>query len=417
MRHSWKCQSHDHRGNLGLSWHTDGLSKPGKFNVLLSSAQAAAERSSESWQQFLFEIEDRSKDTTSPTPITTTRPVASLNTNEAFRPRKRFKSWFQSVGQSELNSQSSSEDVEMIDPVSRTPSRYNSLALDSQANCFALLGPFVDPVLLESPPEVQCLCTFMHEAKRLGRLKVEGREGHASEYLRVERQQTSDHPLKAIPLNSILSPKSGLAGLIAGDFAISRKDRYAIAAAAAWAVLYLGDSPWISPDWEGKDLLYMIFDNRIMLTRQYPSLSFSFKQGNTEAEPDSTYSLRSENSRSNLIRNKTIFALGILLIELCLNKTFDQLRKEVIADSLMASFGLGPGPDDYNIANLQMQRVYLEGGDFYGYAVQRCLRCEFPGRDITKNFAFDQFRRDFYAYVVAPIQATYTLLPSSGYAI
>ena len=280
-----------------------------------------------------------------------------------------------------------------------------------------LSGPFVDPGLLELPPEVHCLCTFMHEAKRLGRLRVETREGHANEYLRVERQQTTDRPLKAIPLSSILSPGVGSSALASGSFLMSRKDRYAIAAAAAWAVLYLGDSPWISPDWEGKDTLYMILDDHVMVTRHYPSIAFSFKRGNTKAESDPAYSPHSSNLRSSLIRNKTIFALGILLIELCLNKPFDQLRKEVVTDSLTAAFGIEPAPDDYEVANLQMQKVYLEGGDFYGYAVQRCLRCEFPGRDITKNFAFDQFRRDFFAYVVAPIQATYTLLPSSCYSI
>jgi len=117
--------------------------------------------------------------------------------------------------------------------------------------------------------------------------------------------------------------------------------------------------------------------------------------------------------QSNLIRNRTLFALGILLIELCLNKTFDQLRQESHSDSFGASLGVTSPPDDYEIANAQMQNVYLEAGDFYGYAVQRCLRYEFPGRDVTKTFEFEQFRRDFFSCVVAPVQTTYSLLPSS----
>lgn len=32
-------------------------------------------------------------------------------------------------------------------------------------------------------------------------------------------------------------------------------------------------------------------------------------------------------------------------------------------------------------------------------------------RDVTKSFEYEQFRWDFFCYVVAPVQATYQLLP------
>ncbi|KAI6368842.1 hypothetical protein MCOR31_005399 [Pyricularia oryzae] len=83
---------------------------------------------------------------------------------------------------------------------------------------------------------------------------------------------------------------------------------------------------------------------------------------------------------SGSVRNGTLFALGILLIELGLNQSFEQLR------------------DD----------------ESYGYAVQRCLRFEFPGRDVTKSIQFDQFRHQFFFLCVfAPVQATFALLASS----
>jgi len=69
--------------------------------------------------------------------------------------------------------------------------------------------------------------------------------------------------------------------------------------------------------------------------------------------------------------------------------------------------------DDYLFAEKQTDRVYLEAGDLYGYAVQRCLRCEFPGRDVTKSFEFQQFRTNFFMGVVAPVQATYDMIPNS----
>ena len=147
-----------------------------------------------------------------------------------------------------------------------------------------------------------------------------------------------------------------------------------------------------------------------MQSKFYPAISFT-------SSPNSGSNIVSDSAleRSSLIRNQTIFSLGILLIELCLNVPFEQLRREAQSGDLTTSLGIGPTTDDYHIADLQVQRVYLEAGDDHGYAVQRCLRCEFPRRDVTKTFIFDSFRRDFFAYVVAPVQATFNLLPSSNY--
>lgn len=106
------------------------------------------------------------------------------------------------------------------------------------------------------------------------------------------------------------------------------------------------------------------------------------------------------------MQNKTLFALGVLLIELCLNRPFEQMREETRVA------GTGDAATDYEVAEVLMQRTYLEAGDLYGYAVRRCIRFELPSRDVTKNFEFEQFRRDFFYHVVAPVQATYQLLLS-----
>jgi hypothetical protein len=111
---------------------------------------------------------------------------------------------------------------------------------------------------------------------------------------------------------------------------------------------------------------------------------------------------------SNQIRNHTLFSLGILLIELCLNKPFDEFR-------IHSPTGTAPTSilDDFAIAESKLDEVYNQAGESYGYAVQRCLRCEFPGRDVTKNLDFSPFRRHFYNNVIAPVQATYLRYPAS----
>lgn len=118
--------------------------------------------------------------------------------------------------------------------------------------------------------------------------------------------------------------------------------------------------------------------------------------------------------QSSQIRNKTLFALGILLIKLCLNRPFEDIRAEWLHSTGADPTSASTIVDDYEIANLQADSIYLEAGDSYGYAVLRCLRCEFAGRDVTKSFDFEQFRKHFFNGVVAPIQATFSMLPATS---
>jgi hypothetical protein len=69
--------------------------------------------------------------------------------------------------------------------------------------------------------------------------------------------------------------------------------------------------------------------------------------------------------------------------------------------------------DDYQTALSRLDEVYRLAGDSYGDAVARCVKSEFQGRDIYKNFDFSQFRQKFYDTVVAPVQATYLMFPDS----
>jgi hypothetical protein len=241
------------------------------------------------------------------------------------------------------------------------------------------------------------------------------------------------------------------------EFILSRKQRFSIAAAMCWAVLYLCGSPWMNSDWIGKDegkheqLIYRDSDRSILIappmqsyhslisTNQplyfqvhlpveknesavsiadYPSLSYRFPQ---EIDPSPNQSRRKTQSfHTGQIRNRTLFSLGLLLIELCLNRKFEDLRREYQLNNFGVSMGLDAQaviPDDMEIADRQVDRVYLDAGYSYGYAVQRCLRCEFPGRDITKNFDFKEFRRHFFNGVVAPVQAAFERQPSPRFGL
>jgi hypothetical protein len=98
---------------------------------------------------------------------------------------------------------------------------------------------------------------------------------------------------------------------------------------------------------------------------------------------------------SGLIVNKML-ALGIILIELCLNKPFENLRKDVKPSIA----------DDCEVATRRIVTVYQKGGQEYGYVVQRCLRCEFGIQDSNNRLDF-AFRSLLYNSVVVPLEEDY----------
>ena len=75
------------------------------------------------------------------------------------------------------------------------------------------------------------------------------------------------------------------------------------------------------------------------------------------------------------IRNESLFALGITLIELSLKQSISELR---IPED-------GPPTDTMtklNTASRLVDDVYCESGDRYGDVVQNCLNCPFNLRKL-----------------------------------
>lgn len=208
-----------------------------------------------------------------------------------------------------------------------------------------------------------------------------------------------------VPLRSFLHVNVGQALPFSAN--LSRRERFSVAAAVCWAVLYLGGTPWLDTKWTGKDDIHLLFhqagSESTRPAARYPSISHTFRS--TVPKPK----LKSEDRDYSgiQIRHKTLFSLGILLIELCLNSSFAKLRSRVCESPSSTNTAMHTQLSDFEVAQELNDAVYLDAGDAYGYAVQRCLRCEFPGRDVTKDFDHASFRKQFYIGVVAPVQGTF----------
>jgi hypothetical protein len=190
--------------------------------------------------------------------------------------------------------------------------------------------------------------------------------------------------------------------------ALSAKQRYAIATSISWSVLHLSDSPWLGEGWDQDEIKFFVDENSLglQLLSQYPSTAYAFHKPTTQ---DAPLSLTTRDF-SHLIPNKTIFTLGLILIELCLKTPFEELR-QTLDDQTRGHAVSAPILDQYRTAVDRLDDVYYEASDLYGNAVQRCIKSSFQGPESTKRFNVEQFRVQFYNTVVAPVQATYRMMP------
>ncbi|KAH7174587.1 uncharacterized protein B0J16DRAFT_183258 [Fusarium flagelliforme] len=379
----WTCHCAEHWGSIRLCWHMEKIITSEKLDFCFSSCQ-----SSMSWKSIHIRVEEKDKlNTQSPGSQRSISPGVSPQISHTSLPRRqKFK---------EILGLSKQAPECLLTPDTAVTATSSAETLVSQ--------------------EITCMCQFINNFQD-GKRGVVQLSDDDKRLVILENVDNAKKATKtAVHLETLLRPKTN--PVRPSHLVLSRKQRLAIAAASSWAVLYLCGSPWLNDDWDGKNHLQLFLEEAqgtgpASLQADYPSISQLFKpisQG-LSSEPMNPVT----DFQNCQIRNKTLFSLGILLIELCLNKTLDQLRRELQANDFAASLDvLSPEPSDFEVANRLTEDIYLEAGHSYGYAVQRCLRCEFPGRDVTKDFKFQPFRRHFFNGVVAPIQATFEMQPAS----
>lgn len=203
---------------------------------------------------------------------------------------------------------------------------------------------------------------------------------------------------EAFQLKSIISLGEFPAGKPNPIHSLTAKQRYGIAAAIAWSVLHLGETPWLGEYWSEKQANLFLEKNRHagVPDSAKPYLSYIFSTSSPLPPKEQQQQQRQPSSEfDDMIPNRVIFALGVILIELCM---IDMQK----SDSLIK---------DYRTAVRELDRVRRIAGSAYGDAAERCVKFSFSGRDVYKKFGFEGFRKHFYENVVAPVQATYYLMP------
>lgn len=194
------------------------------------------------------------------------------------------------------------------------------------------------------------------------------------------------------PLVDCKTPKCvSLGSLLAGSSQhhsgkLSVADSRRLALALAFGVLRLHDTPWLTPHWSRDDITLFKQNNTVLA--KHPFISTDLQSRGKMPSPKC----------SPAIRNETLFALGIVLIELCMQQDFDSLH---VPEDLNAD-GTKHAASDFLTANRLVDEVYDKAGKRYGDAVRRCILCEFDQRKTTLED--DAFRRAVYDNVVAVLE-------------
>ncbi|EEU48326.1 uncharacterized protein NECHADRAFT_90584 [Fusarium vanettenii 77-13-4] len=187
-----------------------------------------------------------------------------------------------------------------------------------------------------------------------------------------------------VTLDEVLEGKKGLTPLIS----LAEKVRLALAIASS--VLQLSKTPWLPEALTRKNVHFFRRGDSLsyehpFLQRRLPEHSAKYPRNGSESESCS------------LSNNPTLFALGILLLEIILGSSLDQLWK---ADD--------KGPDDENpslirdliIANRMLEQRVALINPAYKAVVERCIGCT-----ESKGLDEEEFRQTVYNGVVMELEA------------
>ncbi|KAF2176892.1 hypothetical protein K469DRAFT_605562 [Zopfia rhizophila CBS 207.26] len=206
------------------------------------------------------------------------------------------------------------------------------------------------------------------------------------------------YPLKEAPSDTDSWSISSLRSVLE-ESGFARRDRLQLAVTLASSVLQLHETPWLDENW-GKDNIFFIKrSDKTMYAHPFVSRHFNLSnQPSTKSIPA---------SMSRIIRNQTLYALGISLIELWYGKPLSELHRPDDGPQ-----GTGdPRIDlmtEWNTADRLVDELYSEAGAKYSDAVRRCIRCDFDRR--SSCLEDTTFQRDVYQGVVAPLKENFDFL-------
>ncbi|EON62420.1 hypothetical protein W97_01642 [Coniosporium apollinis CBS 100218] len=313
----WKCTcSQPHEGSIRLDWYDSSKRSP-TFDIAFSYHEAGASPNvmeAKCWCATNVRLETAAGTSTqvpsavsakpSSSAVAVTKSAAQGSSSNDSRAHRRLAPMGnicaakppqkQSVSFKETKHSTVSPSNSTASSAATTPMRCLCEAIRSTKDCDTELG------FLKDPDAAQERRTLISTNKQL-----------------LGADITSAHLGLLLPA----AQKPPLANL-------SLKERCRIAAAVSWMVLHLCGSPWLKENWDKGDIhlfLQKVGPTCRLLTSD-SFISCAFRRATTPMnQVPSNPAAQFQNS---LIRNRVLFNLGILLIELSHSRPFEHIRKD-----------------------------------------------------------------------------------------
>ena len=177
---------------------------------------------------------------------------------------------------------------------------------------------------------------------------------------------------------------------------LSRRDRLYIAAVLSMSLLQLHSTPWIAGTWTKKDIFFTRVKNDVLApidtSRLYVSPPVGLDTANSHLKRPAD---AAENS------TKYLFALGVMLLELCFGKALEDNPARLL---YLGHDGKPNDWTDFATARHWQKSALGEVGPDYAEAIRKCIFCAFPNP--YNDLSDDQFSEAVHSEVVAPVKAT-----------
>lgn len=179
---------------------------------------------------------------------------------------------------------------------------------------------------------------------------------------------------------------------------LTNADAHRLAVPLASWMLRLHDTPWLLSSW-GKGDISLIQQNGKFLT-EHAFITQSLKPASIAGKACSGQQGR---IATIVIRNPTLFSLGIILIELCMGRTIDELQE---AGELNPD-GTKHEMSDFETADrlLRMDEISDRFGQRWSDVVRRCIYCDLNQSKVSLEDK--AFRSAVHNDIVAELEEDY----------
>ena len=168
---------------------------------------------------------------------------------------------------------------------------------------------------------------------------------------------------------------------------LDRRGRWVLAVNVASSVLQMCHTPWLRDDWSKCDLLVDAPGLGSSINRVYLS-----KNLGSQIAPEAFR----RDLLLGVVRNEVLFTLGLVLVELCLGQTLEDIRVSEEPSSAPSFLTY------WKLARERLINVYNEGGAVYKDVVRRCIFCDFDTDQATLDD--ENFRQRAWNGVVTPLK-------------